>query len=243
MRLVVGLGNPGPKYEGNRHNVGFMAVDEIVRRHSFSAWRSRFQGLTADGEIGGEKLLILKPATYMNESGRAVGEALRFFKLDPKDVIVLYDELDLPPTKVRVKKGGGNGGHNGLRSIDAHIGTDYWRVRIGIGHPGDKSKVTGHVLGDFAKQEWPDFERLIEDISDRVDLLIAGRESDFMSKLSSGKQPAPKNEKAKPAKVQADPTQPKEVASSKEDTPSKEETPPDTGLAAQLKRWMSGDKN
>lgn len=228
MRLVVGLGNPGPKYERNRHNVGFLAVDEIVRRHSFSAWRSRFQGLTSEGDVAGEKVLILKPATFMNESGRAVGEAMRFFKLQPSDVTVLYDELDLAPTRIKVKQGGGNGGHNGLKSIDAHIGKDYWRVRIGIGHPGDKSRVVGHVLSDFSKAEWPDFERLLDGISDRFDLLAQGRASDFMSKLAMDLNPpksAPQSKESSPAAV----------------TPARSGVEkPETGLAAQLKKWMSG---
>ena len=232
MRLIVGLGNPGPKYEKNRHNIGFLAVDEIVRRHSFGAWRARFQGHTAEGTLGGEKVLILKPATFMNESGRSVGEAMRFFKLDPSDVTVLYDELDLAPTKIRVKQGGGNGGHNGLRSMDAHIGKDYWRVRIGIGHPGDKSRVVGHVLSDFAKSEWPDFERLIEAVADRIDLITAGKTSDFMSKVAMdlGAGSAPKKQ-AKNAPVE----KPPEKA-----TPAAEE--PKGGLAGQLKRWMTGEK-
>jgi PTH1 family peptidyl-tRNA hydrolase len=227
MRLVVGLGNPGPKYERNRHNVGFLAVDEIVRRHSFSAWRSRFQGLTSEGEVGGEKVLILKPATFMNESGRSVGEAMRFFKLNAADVTVLYDELDLAPTRIKVKQGGGNGGHNGLKSIDAHIGKDYWRVRIGIGHPGDKARVVGHVLSDFSKAEWPDFERLLDGISDRFDLLAQGKASDFMSKLAMDLNPPKPASDPKPAKAAPAPA----------DAP---DAKPDTGLAAQLKKWMSG---
>lgn len=231
MRLVVGLGNPGPKYERNRHNIGFMAVDEIVRRHSFSAWRSRFQGVTSEGEIAGEKVLILKPATFMNESGRSVGEAMRFFKLTPDDVTVLYDELDLAPTRIKVKQGGGNGGHNGLKSIDAHIGKEYWRVRIGIGHPGDKSRVVGHVLSDFSKAEWPEFERLLEGISDRFDLLARGKAPDFMSKLAMDLNPPKAAPEPKPG------TQAKPGAS--DPSPSTGDKP-DTGLAAQLKKWMSG---
>ena len=232
MRLVVGLGNPGPKYEGNRHNVGFMAVDEIVRRHSFSAWRSRFQGLVSEGESVGEKVLILKPATFMNESGRAVGEAMRFFKLQPADVTVIYDELDLAPTKVKMKQGGGNGGHNGLKSIDAHIGVDYWRLRIGIGHPGDKSRVIGHVLSDFAKAEQPDFQRLLEGISDRFDLLAAGKASDFMSKLAMDLKPAAAEKKP----VKSDPPVVTPPAVKAEPTSEQQ-----GGLAAQMKRWLSGD--
>ncbi len=191
MRLLVGLGNPGAKYEGNRHNVGFMAVDAIHDRHGFGPWKAKFQGHVADGAIGGQKLMALKPTTFMNESGRAVGEALRFYKLDPADVIVIYDELDLAPTRLKVKQGGGHGGHNGLRSIDAHIGKDYWRVRIGIGHPGDKARVSGHVLSDFSKGERPNFEALIEAMARRFDLMAAVNASDFMSKVSLDLRPAP----------------------------------------------------
>jgi len=184
MRLLVGLGNPGPKYEKNRHNIGFMAVDEIVRRHSFGAWRARFQGLAAEGRIGEEKVLALKPTTYMNESGRAVGEAMRFFRLAPSDVIVIYDELDLVPGKVRVRRGGGLAGHNGLRSIDAHIGNDFQRVRVGIGHPGDKHRVRGYVLSDIAKADRPVMGRVLEAISDAIPILVAGDAGAFMSRVA-----------------------------------------------------------
>ncbi|MEO1136640.1 MAG: aminoacyl-tRNA hydrolase [Pseudomonadota bacterium] len=156
MLLLVGLGNPGEKYARHRHNVGFMAVDAIANAHQFSPPRSKFQGELREGNLNSEKALILKPQTFMNESGRAVGEAARFYKIDPDNVIVFYDELDLAPGKLRVKTGGGAAGHNGIRSIDAHLGNGFRRVRIGIGHPGDKSRVTSHVLGDFAKadQDW-----------------------------------------------------------------------------------------
>ena len=188
MLLIVGLGNPGPKYERNRHNVGFMAVDEIVRRHSFGPWRARFQGQVSEGQIGGRKVMVLKPMTFMNESGRAVSEAARFFKLNAEDIWVFYDELDLAAAKLKVKQGGGHAGHNGLRSIDAHLakdlGKDYWRVRIGIGHPGDKAKVHGHVLGDFSKAEWPATEKLIDAMADAFPTLVERGYSDFMSKVS-----------------------------------------------------------
>ena len=188
MLLIVGLGNPGPKYERNRHNVGFMAVDEIVRRHSFGPWRARFQGQVSEGQIGGRKVLVLKPMTFMNESGKAVGEAARFFKISAEDIWVFYDELDLAAAKLKVKQGGGHAGHNGLRSIDAHLakdlGKDYWRVRIGIGHPGDKAKVHGHVLGDFSKAEWPATEKLIDAMADAFPALVERGYSDFMSKVS-----------------------------------------------------------
>lgn len=153
MRLFVGLGNPGGKYEQNRHNVGFMAVDRIAADHGFGPWRNKFQGAVAEGRLGTEKVLLLKPGTYMNKSGQSVGEAMRFFKLAPEDVTVFHDELDLAPGKCRVKTGGGLAGHNGLRSLDAHIGPAFQRVRLGIGHPGHKDRVSGWVLGDFAKAE------------------------------------------------------------------------------------------
>ena len=184
MRLLVGLGNPGPRYAHNRHNVGFMAVDEIVRRHGFGSWRGRFQGRVAEGRIGGDKLLALEPETYMNESGRAVGEALRFYKLEPEDVIVIYDEIDLKPGKVKVKRGGGAGGHNGIRSIDQHIGRDYWRVRIGVGHPGEKDLVHGHVLNDFAKADQAWLDKLLDAVARELPLLIDGDDKGFMSKVN-----------------------------------------------------------
>ncbi len=160
MLLIVGLGNPGGQYSKNRHNIGFMAVNEIVHRHGFSAFRAKFQGQLAEGKIGKEKALALKPMTFMNESGRSVAQAVKFYKIDPYDVIIIHDELDLAAGNLRVKSGGGHGGHNGLRSIHAQIGPNYRRIRLGIGHPGDKSKVTGHVLTDFAKadSEWLDPE-------------------------------------------------------------------------------------
>ncbi len=199
MLLFVGLGNPGPKYQQNRHNIGFMAVDEVVRRHSLGAWRGRFHGLAAEGQLAGHKVLVLKPATYMNESGRAVGEALRFFKLQPPEVIVFHDELDLVLGKVRVKRGGGHAGHNGLRSIDAHIGDDFRRVRIGIGHPGDKDRVHGHVLSDFAKAEQALVGRVVEAIGACAPLLASGDDSSFMSRVALLVFPPP----SKPQKPEA----------------------------------------
>jgi len=184
MLLIAGLGNPGPKYENNRHNVGFMAADAIARRHSFSPWSKKFHGLIAEGRIGGEKVLIVKPQTFMNLSGQSVGEAMRFHKLALSDLIVLYDELDLAPAKVRVKTGGGAGGHNGIRSIDAHCGKEYRRVRIGIGHPGIKEMVTHHVLGDFAKADREWLDPLIDAIADNADKLVSGDDNGFMNKVS-----------------------------------------------------------
>ena len=183
MRLLVGLGNPGSEHVGNRHNIGFMVVQEIARRHGFPPWRRRFQGVATEGTIGSERVLLLLPGTYMNESGRAVGEAAHFYKLPLSDIVVVHDEVDLPPGKVRVKAGGGNAGHNGLRSITAHVGNDYRRVRIGVGHPGVKELVHGYVLGDFAKAERPWVEALVEAIADNAGLLARGDDATFQNKV------------------------------------------------------------
>lgn len=183
MRLVVGLGNPGAAYARNRHNIGFMAADTLVRRHSFGPWRGKFQGEVADGVIGGERVLLLKPQTYMNLSGQSVAAAVRFHKIELNDVIVIHDELDLAPGKLRVKKGGGAGGHNGLRSIDAHLGPDYWRVRLGVGHPGEKDRVTGHVLNDFAKADEAWLAPLLDAVAEAFPLLLAGDDNGFMNKV------------------------------------------------------------
>ena len=184
MLLLVGLGNPGPKYEQNRHNIGFMAVDEIVRRHSFTSFKAKFQGLIAYGTLEGDKGLVLKPTTFMNESGRSVGEAMRFYKLSPNDVVVLHDELDLALGKVRARAGGGLAGHNGLRSIAQYIGPDFRRVRIGIGHPGDKARVHGHVLSDFSKSEIDMAMKLVDGIADAAPLLSKGDTGGFMSRVA-----------------------------------------------------------
>jgi len=183
MRLLVGLGNPGSEHVGNRHNIGFMVVQEIARRHGFPPWRRRFQGLATEGTIGSERVLLLLPGTYMNDSGRAVGEAARFYKLALSDIVVVHDEIDLAPMKVRVKTGGGVAGHNGLRSITAHVGNDYRRVRVGVGHPGGKELVYGYVLGDFAKAERPWVEALAEVIADNTGLLARGDDATFQNKV------------------------------------------------------------
>jgi PTH1 family peptidyl-tRNA hydrolase len=183
MRLLVGLGNPGSEHVGNRHNIGFMVVQEIARRHGFPPWRRRFQGVATEGTIGSERVLLLLPGTYMNESGRAVGEAAHFYKLPLSDIVVVHDEIDLAPMKVRVKTGGGVAGHNGLRSITAHVGNDYRRVRIGVGHPGAKERVYGYVLGDFAKDERPWVEALVEVIADNAGLLARGDDATFQNKV------------------------------------------------------------
>jgi len=183
MLLLVGLGNPGAKYARNRHNIGFMAVDQIARRHGFAPWRRRFQGETAEGALDRERVILLKPTTYMNDSGRAVQEAANFFKLGAGEITVFQDELELPPGKVRVKVGGGIAGHNGLRSISSHIGNDYRRVRLGIGHPGVKELVHHHVLTDFAKvdDEW--VTALCGAVADNAGLLAAGHDSTFQNKV------------------------------------------------------------
>ena len=183
MRLFVGLGNPGAKYAHHRHNIGFMAVEEIARRHGFAPWRRRFQGETTEGSLDGERVVMLRPTTFMNESGRAVQEAASFFKIAPGEVTVFQDELELPPAKVRVKVGGGIAGHNGLRSISAHIGNDYRRVRLGIGHPGVKELVHGYVLSDFAKDERPWVQALCEAIAESAGLLTTDRDSTFQNKV------------------------------------------------------------
>ena len=184
MQLLVGLGNPGRKHARSRHNVGFMAVDEIVRRHSFGPWRKRFEGQCAEGTVGGEKILALKPETYMNASGRSVGQAVRFFKLSPADLVVIHDDIDLAPGKVRIKQGGGHAGHNGLRDIDAHIGRDYLRVRIGVGHPGLKDRVAGHVLDDFSKAETAWLDPLLSAIADAYPELTKGDGPGFSNRLA-----------------------------------------------------------
>ena len=183
MLLFVGLGNPGSGYVGNRHNVGFMVLQEIAKRHGIGPFRRRFQGVTAEGPIGSERGLLLLPGTYMNESGRAVAEAANFYKLDLDSIVVFHDEIELQPGKVRVKTGGGNAGHNGLRSISEHVGNDYRRVRIGVGHPGHKDLVHAYVLNDFAKSERPWVEALCDVIADNAALLAKGQDASFQNKI------------------------------------------------------------
>ena len=185
MLLWVGLGNPGPDMARQRHNIGFMALDVIAIRHGFTPWRQRFKGLVAEGSIGGVKILGLKPQTYMNDSGDSVQAAAAFYKLPPEAITAFHDELDLAPGKLRVKRGGGAAGHNGLRSMDRMLGTqDYWRVRLGIGHPGDKARVTGHVLGDFARDDRDWLIALLDAVADSAALLAQGKPEDFMTKVA-----------------------------------------------------------
>ena len=184
MRLWVGLGNPGAEYAHQRHNIGFMAVERIAARHGFSPWRRKFQGEVADGSIAGQKLLLLKPATFMNDSGAAVQAATAFHKLPAEAVTIFHDELDLAPGKVRVKQGGGAAGHNGLRSTDAHVGNATWRVRLGIGHPGHKALVQRHVLGNFAKVDAAWLDQLLDAVADAAPLLAQARPEDFMTRVA-----------------------------------------------------------
>jgi len=183
MQLLVGLGNPGARYVGTRHNVGFMAVQAIAKCHDIGPWRRRFQGVATEGSIGATRALLLLPGTYMNDSGRAVAEAAHFYKLPLHDITVFHDEIDLAPGKVRVKVGGGIAGHNGLRSISAHVGNDYRRVRIGVGHPGDKDLVEHYVLSDFAKSERPWVEALTKIVADNAGFLARGEDASFQNKV------------------------------------------------------------
>ncbi|RWP09265.1 aminoacyl-tRNA hydrolase [Mesorhizobium sp.] len=239
MLLFAGLGNPGAKYANHRHNVGFMAADAIARRHSFSPWSKKFQGLIAEGTLAGEKIILIKPQTFMNLSGQTVGEALRFYKLDASALTVLYDEIDLAAGKVRVKVGGGSGGHNGIRSLEQHVGKDFRRVRIGVSHPGAKEMVHGHVLGDFAKsdREWLDV--LLDTIADDAGLLAKGDDNSFMNRVTlalrdkltptgDDDRPPPKAPKAQSHVRQARPQQPAAKL-------------PETGpMAAMLKKLFGG---
>lgn len=239
MKLIVGLGNPGAQYAQNRHNIGFMALDRIAADHGFTPWKARFQGLVAEGRLGGDKAVLLKPQTFMNLSGQSVGEAMRFYKLQPGDVTVFYDELDLLAGKVRVKVGGGAGGHNGIRSLDQHIGNPYRRVRIGIGHPGVKELVHGHVLGDFAKADAEWLEPLLDAIAENADKLAKGDDSGFMNKVSLALQdrltPTGDDDRP-PAKA------PRQQSHIRQARPQPAVKLPETGpMAAMLKKLLGKD--
>jgi len=194
MFLFVGLGNPGTKYALNRHNIGFMAVDNFVHRHNFSGWSKKFQGEISTGTLDGEKVVVLKPQTFMNLSGQSVQAAAAFYKIPPEKIVVFHDELDLQPGKIRMKKAGGAGGHNGIKSIDAHLGQNYWRVRMGIGHPGEKHLVSNYVLGDFAKADQKWLEDLLDAMAKHAPRIVAGDMDGFMSKVAQELQP-PKEDK------------------------------------------------
>jgi len=198
MKLFVGLGNPGAKYAGNRHNIGYMAVERIAEAHGFPPWRGKFQGAMTQGTLGREKVVLLKPETFMNLSGQSVGEAMRFFKLTPGDVTVFHDELDLAPGRLKLKQGGGHAGHNGLRSIHQHIGEAYARVRLGIGHPGHKDRVSGYVLSDFARADESWLDDLMRGIADGAPFLAAGDGAKFTNAVALRTAPPPAKPKPKP---------------------------------------------
>ncbi len=243
MKLFVGLGNPGDKYAGNRHNIGFMALERIAEHYRFGPWKRKFQALCADGEIAGEKVLLLKPETYMNDSGRAVGDVARFLKVDRGDIAVFHDELDLTPGKVKVKVGGGNAGHNGLRSITAHLGNDYKRVRLGIGHPGVKDAVVHYVLADFAKADRIWLGPLLDAVAGAAGRLAAGDDLRFLSDVAKATQTT--GEATPPVKTQApDPATPK--ASSKASGPhpaGERQGKRQSVLTANLQKWLAGRKS
>jgi PTH1 family peptidyl-tRNA hydrolase len=226
MKLFVGLGNPGREYALNRHNVGFMAVDAIAAAHEFPAWRKRFSGVAAEGKLGKEQVLLLKPQTFMNESGRSIGEAVRFYKLETDDVVVFHDEIDLAPGKVRVKTGGGVAGHNGLKSLTAHIGNDYVRVRIGVGHPGQKHLVSGHVLRDFAKADHAWLEPLLGAIAAEAPYLADGADDKFQSRVAHALQ------------AEADAAEEKKPRGKPAGQPAEAKPAPKEGPFGILRRWF-----
>jgi PTH1 family peptidyl-tRNA hydrolase len=244
MKLIVGLGNPGEKHARNRHNVGFMALDRIWAAHGFGPWKRKFHALAADGEIGGEKVLLLKPQTYMNESGRSVGEAARFLKIPVGDIVVLYDEIDLAPGKLKAKVGGGNAGHNGLRSISAHLDNDYVRVRIGIGHPGRKELVAGYVLHDFARADETWLDPLLDAIAACAGRLAEGNPERFLTDVAKRLAP-PRSAKPKSATEAAEDRDsdkggaPGRVASARHPAGERAQKR-ESALAENLRKWLSG---
>lgn len=239
MIILAGLGNPGAQYQKNRHNIGFMAVDAIQRRHDFSPWTKKFKGEISEGTLAAEKVMLIKPQTFMNLSGESVGEAMRFYKLGPEDIVAIYDELDLMPGKARIKTGGGHGGHNGIKSLDAHCGLNYRRLRLGIGHPGDKSKVHNHVLGDFAKSDAEWLDPLLEALADNADMLVRGEDSQLMNKLALAT--GAKAEDDKPAKAQkAAPSGQLHIRQARNFNQPKKL--PETGPMAEMLKKMFGPK-
>ena len=245
MKIIAGLGNPGPRYSGNRHNIGFMAVDAIQRLPGFAPWSKKFKAEISEGELAGEKVLLMKPMTFMNLSGEAVGEAKRFYKLAPGDILAIYDELDLLPGKARLKTGGGHGGHNGVKSLDAHCGREYRRLRLGIGHPGAKELVHNHVLGDFAKSDRTWLEPLLDAIADNAAMLVKGEDSQFLNKLALavGDKPSPSAKPAKPATADAS-VAPKKPANQSHihQARNQKTTVPATGPMADMLKKMFGAK-
>lgn len=244
MKLFVGLGNPGRDYALHRHNVGFMAVDRIHDAHEFSPWKSRFQGAVSDGRIAGNRVLLLKPETYMNESGRSVSAAARYLKIAPENVVVFYDEIDLAPGKLKVKTGGGNAGHNGLRSITQHFGNEYQRVRIGVGHPGQKSEVANYVLSNFAKADQAWLDPLLEAMAREAGLLASGTGERFLSTVVQAITPEPAQRskqapKAKPASANDAAPAAKPDAQEK---PAAQDKAPGSALSEGLKSWFRKGK-
>lgn len=235
MKLFVGLGNPGSKYARNRHNVGFMAIDRIAEQHRFGPWRKRFSGMAADGEIADAKVLLLKPQTYMNDSGQSVGEAMRYLKLTDGDLVVFHDEIDLAPGKLKVKVGGGNAGHNGLRSLTAHIGNDYMRARIGVGHPGSKELVHGWVLRDFSKADAEWLEPLLDAIARAAGRLADDDDARFLTDVARTLKPAP----AKTAR-ELEAVRPEEATSAH--PAGERQGKRQSALAANLRKWLAGNK-
>lgn len=243
MKLFVGLGNPGDKFAGNRHNIGFMAVERIARANGFSPWRKKFSGLISEGSLGGQRVTLLKPETFMNDSGRAVSDAVRFLKIDSGAVVVFHDELDLLPGKIKVKVGGGNAGHNGLRSISAHLGNDFVRVRIGIGHPGSKDAVSPYVLNDFAKSERAWAGEMLDAIADASPQLAKGDEARFLNDIAL-KTKADKDEPILPAakKVAREPQAPEKQPPARHPAGERAHKR-QSALAQNLKKWLSSRKS
>lgn len=243
MKLFVGLGNPGNAYARHRHNVGFMALDRIAERHGLGPWKKRFHGLLCEGPIGGRRVTLLKPQTYMNDSGRSVGEAQRYLKIAESDIYVFHDEIDLAPAKLRVKTGGGNAGHNGLRSLSAHIGNDYARVRIGVGHPGSKDLVSHYVLHDFAKADHEWLEPMLDAIVEAAGRLAAGDEARFLTDVARALRLEEKPDKARHRPA---PSAPEQAAEEKAPPPPPASTPREphargvSALADNLKKWLRG---
>jgi len=245
MQLFVGLGNPGDKYARNRHNVGFMAIDAIGGRHGFAAFRQKFSGLISEGTIEGERVLLLKPQTFMNASGDSVVQAVNFYKLSADDVTVFYDEIDLVPGKVRIKRGGSSGGHNGIRSIDPQIGQNYRRVRLGVGHPGRKEAVMPHVLGDFSKADQVWLTPLLEAVADNAGLLLRGDDNTFMNRLALavGGDPAERPERpptADPTRLKAPPKEQSHVRAARA-KPLQAKLPETGPMADMLKKLFRKD--
>ncbi len=232
MHIIAGLGNPGRKYANHRHNVGFMAVERIADRHGFSSWSNKFQAEVAEGQIDGHKVLLIKPQTFMNLSGESVGKALRFYRLTPDALTAIHDELDLPPGRIRIKTGGGAGGHNGLRSLDAHCGNAYHRLRIGIGHPGEKSAVTGYVLSDFSKADREWLDPLLDAIADHAGLLVAGDRTGFMNRVSQATTTKPAAGSKPPRKGESHIRQAR---------PAQNTSPRDGAMAALLRKLLGKD--